>query len=263
MQSKKSSFTLIELLVVISIIAILAGMLLPALSRAREKAREIGCKNNMRQIGNAVISYCDSNKEWIPPANMKVGTSGLDGAWYSLLSGYAVNYGKIYPSHGVTYYGYWRTKGTFVCPSEPVKFNSDSKKGFNRVHYSVNIAMTGDYTLTTMAYVRTRKLMEIKEPSVAHFAADNLQTNSGYFNYSLNALAYRHGSGERRKANNQFTSGAATSIGRFNALMMDGHVENFDYRSYKRRKSRYSPVSSTTTDVVCGFDPSKYSGSFK
>jgi len=57
----KKSFTLIELLVVIAIIAILAAMLLPALSKAREKARSISCINNLKTVSMMFLLYADSN----------------------------------------------------------------------------------------------------------------------------------------------------------------------------------------------------------
>ena len=80
--NRRNSFTLIELLAVIAIIAILAGMLLPALNQARERARSIHCTANLKQLGSAQLLYAgESGDRFIPLHYAESG--GNEMRWYS------------------------------------------------------------------------------------------------------------------------------------------------------------------------------------
>src|SRR5262245_43545536 len=78
------AFTLIELLVVIAILAILAGLLLPVLSRVQEKARAVYCLNNLRKWGTATQLYISENNFFLPPEGFPNpgSASELEKGWY-------------------------------------------------------------------------------------------------------------------------------------------------------------------------------------
>jgi prepilin-type N-terminal cleavage/methylation domain-containing protein len=96
----RSAFTLIELLVVIAIIAILAALLLPALSRAKQKADRASCLNNLRQIGLFIHFYTDENHD-VFPAHRNQGegndaTTALTNWWGTAVMNYARNQSNLF-----------------------------------------------------------------------------------------------------------------------------------------------------------------------
>ncbi|MDY0175583.1 MAG: DUF1559 domain-containing protein [Lentisphaeria bacterium] len=110
---KRTVFTLIELLVVIAIIAILAAMLLPALSKARERARNASCVNNLKQIGTGAFMYAERSRDRLP----YVGSSG----------GIDYETGSVTP-WWFAFNDYVSNEKSFICPADTNKL-CDSHKG--------------------------------------------------------------------------------------------------------------------------------------
>jgi prepilin-type N-terminal cleavage/methylation domain-containing protein/prepilin-type processing-associated H-X9-DG protein len=91
MRSNRQAMTLVELLVVIAIIGVLVSMLLPAVQVARGAARAASCKNNMRQIGLAVLQFCDNHKGQFPEWEH----TGVGKSWIYTVAGHLENVDDI------------------------------------------------------------------------------------------------------------------------------------------------------------------------
>ncbi|MBE6374334.1 MAG: DUF1559 domain-containing protein [Lentisphaerae bacterium] len=108
----KRHFTLIELLIVIAIIAILAGMLLPALSNAKKRAMAISCAGNLKQIGTDIAGY-ESDYKCLPPTRMPVTRTPATTDWIQLFYSKVVD-GKYKPKKP----GSWNVQ---LCPADTVR----------------------------------------------------------------------------------------------------------------------------------------------
>ena len=144
----KKNFTLIELLVVIAIIAILAAMLLPALAKAREKARAIGCTSNLRQLGLGIRQYTDDNEGGLcatatqADSNTKMPDGSSTGTWtWRELSWQNVNDIKIYDCGSATSNKY---PGHSNASTSPAVTQGSGQYGMNT--YGGNCVADTSYT---------------------------------------------------------------------------------------------------------------------
>ena len=197
----RRAFTLIELLVVIAIIAILASMLLPALSRAKEKAKAVYCLNNLKQWGMALHLYSTDSEDYLPPEGTpNPGNSSTNVGWYIQLPAEM----GLPRYHDMP----WRTNANadpgrvvWICPS-----NRRRSNGNNLFHYCLNQNIDG-----TGQSDHAAKLSSVPNPvnTVYLFDSKNLPA-VGTQNY-VHTNLHSHGA--------QF-------------LFVDSHVARFPARDY-------------------------------
>jgi len=143
---RKLAFTLVELLVVIGIIAILVGILLPTLGRARASARSLQCMSNLRSLGQAVHMYVNANKQSLPWGEYQSTVPNSNTRWYMLLQNtLASKYGTTWGDAFATSAAAAKIRELFMCPEAPGYSLNRSTNG--AIHYMCHPRLMPDTTL--------------------------------------------------------------------------------------------------------------------
>jgi len=212
MKRHSLAFTLIELLVVIAIIAILAAMLMPALSRAREAAYQASCQSQLKQVGLGMRLYGNDNSEFIPPWNPRPDSvRPAKGSWCQVLFDYVNGQGSL-----------WCCPGSKEAPADHLNSYPDPWGTWgSKMYWAQTIGING-----VGFYKNVVRMGDLVHPTLLIYSADGTgRSASNYSPYNGNGWRYMRAEVHPDSSMSMYPHHAEQTI---NLQMVDGHVESHD-----------------------------------